>query len=62
MIGRANIEGSKSNVAMNACTATETSYACGVWEGVSHGPGGWFKDAPYSDQAGGVIEMSLYRL
>ena len=47
---------------MNACTAIETSYACGVWEGVSHGPGGWFKDAPYSDQAGGVIEMSLYRL
>ena len=29
MIGRADIEGSKSNVAMNACTATQGSYACG---------------------------------
>ena len=31
MIGRADIEGSKSNVAMNACTAAQASYACGVW-------------------------------
>ena len=31
MIGRADIEGSKNNVAMNACAATEASYLCGWW-------------------------------
>ena len=31
MIGRADIEGSKNNVAMNACAATEAGYLCGWW-------------------------------
>ena len=44
MIGKADIEGSKSNVAMNACAATKASYFCGLlgcwrvtlgWEGRS---------------------------
>ena len=68
MIGRADIEGSKSNVAMSACAVTEASYACGVCVCVGgggggrvrHGPGGWVKDAPYFNQAGSVILMSLY--
>ena len=40
MIGRADIEGSKSNVAMNACAVPHASYACGVGKGKA-GPGGW---------------------
>ena len=40
MIGRADIEGSKSNVAMNACAASQARYVCGGG-GVYHGPGGW---------------------
>ena len=30
MIGRADIEGSESNVAMNACAVSQASYVCGV--------------------------------
>ena len=33
MIERADIEGSKSNVAMNACAVPHASYACGVGKG-----------------------------
>ena len=40
MIGKANIEGSKSNVAMNACAVLHASNACGVGKGKA-GPGGW---------------------
>ena len=32
MIERANIEESKSNVAMNTCAATQASYACGYYK------------------------------
>ena len=67
MIGRADIEGSKSNVAMSACAVTQASYACGVcvcvcvWGGgVRHGPGGWVKDAPYFNQAGSVIPVVTF--
>ena len=58
------MEGLKRNIAMNACAATQASFACGVcvcvcvWGGVSHGPGGWVKDGLYSDQAGCVIHLS----
>ena len=38
MIGRADIEGLKRNIARNAYTATQASYACGVW-GVCGGGG-----------------------
>ena len=40
MIGRADIEGSKSNVAMSACAVTQASYACGVCVCVWGGGGG----------------------
>ena len=33
MIERADIEGSKSNVALNACAVPHASYACGVGKG-----------------------------
>ena len=32
MIGRAGIEGSKSNVVMTACAETQASYRCGLLE------------------------------
>ena len=67
MIGRADIEGSKSNVAMSACAVTQASYACGVCVlggggggRVRHGPGGWVKDAPYFNQAGSVIPVVTF--
>ena len=41
MIGRADIEGSKSNVAMSACAVTQASYACGVCVCGGGGGGGW---------------------
>ena len=50
MIGRADIEGSKSNVAMNVCAATQASYACGVW--------GW---SPWAGRVGSRTHFSLNR-
>ena len=50
MIGRADIEGSKSNVAMNACTAAQASYACGVWR--------W---SPWAGRVGTRTHFSLIR-
>lgn len=40
MTGRADIEGQKVNVAMNAYAATQVRYACGGG-GVYHGLVGW---------------------
>ena len=48
MIGRADIEGSKSNVAMNACAATQATYRCGLWEGSGMGREGGYEDALYN--------------
>ena len=46
MIGGADIEGSKSNVAMNACPVLQASYAYGVGVGVViMGQEGGYEDA-----------------
>ena len=52
MIGTANIEGSKSNDAMNACAVPHASYACGLGIGVEQGREGGSSDAPLSNQLG----------
>ena len=58
MIGRADIEGSKSNVTVNTCAVSQGSYTCGLFEGHTGQEGG-YEDAPYFGQAGGVIILSL---
>ena len=50
MIGRADIEGSKSNVAMNACAVAQASYACGVCR--------W---SPWAGRVGTRTHFSLIR-
>ena len=52
MIGRANVEGSKSNDAMNACAVPHASYACGLGIGIEQGREGGSNDAPSSNQLG----------
>ena len=46
MIGRADIEGSKSNVAMNACAATQAWLSLWVMGGLGRGQEGGYQDAP----------------
>ena len=61
MIGRADMEGLKSNVAMNACAATQASYPCGLLEGQT-GPKDRSKlglRTHLTKPSGGVIHMSL---
>ena len=70
MIGRADIKGSKSNVAMNACTETEASFSCGLWTVVILGPEDGFKLATYFDPKevlftsphGSKLNVPLYSL
>ena len=63
MIGRADIEGSKSNVAMNSCTVSQTSYPCGFLEGSyrAGGGGGGYEDAPYKLPQG-VLFICLHEV
>ena len=46
MIGTADIEGSKSNVAVNACTATQAWLFLWVMGGLGRGWEGGYQDAP----------------
>ena len=46
MIGRADIEGSKSNVAMNACAATQAWLFLWVMGGLGRGQVGRYQDTP----------------
>ena len=52
MIGRADIEGLKSNVAMNACAASQACYACG-----GGGGEGGYNETVQFEQRGGVINV-----
>ena len=46
MTGRANIKGSKSNVAMNACAATQAWLSLWVIGEFGRGSKGGYQDAP----------------
>ena len=59
MIGRADIEGSKSNVAMNACAATQAGYACRLWGVAIMGREGGSNDALYKSFLIGKIPSLL---
>ena len=50
MIGRADIEGSKRNVAMNACAVPQEQLCLPVGEGARQGREGEYRDAPSSVQ------------
>ena len=46
MIGRAEIEGSKSNITINACGAAQAWLSLWVMGGLGRDPEGGYQDAP----------------
>ena len=54
MIGRADIEGLKSNVAMNACAASQACYSCGG----GGGEGGYNETVQFEQR--GVLLMCIH--